>query len=132
MGAIAAGVAVLVWGANRVDPAMSIVIAALVLWSAWGLLRDSAHVLLEGAPAGIEPDEVERAVASEDAVEAVPHLHLWNLASDVPALSAHVLVKGEISLHEAEETGPHQIGARPPLRHRARHPRAGVPRVRNP
>lgn len=103
--AISAGVAVVVWNADWVDPAMSMVIAVLVLWSAWGLLRATAHVLLEGAPAGIDPAQVEASVAADVEVEAVHHLHLWNLASDVPALSAHVVVKGEVSLHDAQQTG---------------------------
>ncbi len=105
VGAIVAGVGVVVWGADWVDPAMSMVIAALVLWSAWGLLRATAHVLLEGAPSGIDPSEVEAAVGTDDAVEAVHHLHLWNLASDVPALSAHVVIRDEVSLHDAQATG---------------------------
>lgn len=106
VGAIAAGVGVIVWDADWVDPLMSLVIAALVLWSAWGLLRDTAHVLLEGAPKGIDPREVETLVARHADVEAVHHLHLWNLASNVPALSAHVVVKGDdVTLHEAQRTG---------------------------
>ena len=106
VGAIAAGIGVLLWDANWLDPAMSLLIAALVLWSAWGLLRDTAHVLLEGAPAGIDPREVETAVVGHHGVEAVHHLHLWNLASDVPALSAHVVLEGEdVTLHEAQQTG---------------------------
>ena len=103
--AVSAGVAVVVWGANWVDPFMSIVIAVLVLWSAWGLLRDTAHVLLEGTPRGMDPAGVEAAIAADDDVEAVHHLHLWNLASDVPALSAHVVLRGEVSLHEAQASG---------------------------
>lgn len=102
--AIAAGVGVLAWDANWLDPAISIAIAAMVLWSAWGLLRDTAHVLLEGAPAEIDPAEIEATVAADVEVDAVHHLHLWNLASDVPALSAHVVVKGEVSLHDAQQT----------------------------
>lgn len=105
LGAIAAGVGVVVWNADWVDPVASILIAVLVLSSAWGLLRDTANVLLEGAPAGIDPAEVESFVADDDDIEAVHHLHLWNLASDVPALSAHVVVKGDVSLHQAQATG---------------------------
>lgn len=103
--AIAAGVAVLVWDATWFDPAVSIVIAALVLWSAWGLLRDTTQVLLEGTPRGMHPDDVEAALAGCDDVEAVHHLHLWNLASDVPALSAHVVLRGEVTLHDAQQSG---------------------------
>ena len=103
--AITAGVGVLVWGADWVDPAASIVIAALVLWSAWGLLRDTAQVLLEGTPRGMDPASVEGALLAEPDVSAVHHLHLWNLASDVPALSAHVVLDGERSLHDAQASG---------------------------
>lgn len=103
--AIAAGVAVVAWGANWVDPLMSIVIAAMVLWSAWGLLRATAHVLLEGAPSGIDPADVEATLSADEEVEAIHHLHLWNLASDVPALSAHVVVRDEVTLHDAQQTG---------------------------
>jgi len=107
VGAIAAGLAVVRWGADWADPAVSLAIAALVLWSAWGLLRDTAHVLLEGTPEGIDPRSVEAALVGEETVETVHHLHLWNLASDVPALSAHVVLAGEVSLHEAQERGCH-------------------------
>jgi cobalt-zinc-cadmium efflux system protein len=103
--AIAAGVAVLAWDANAVDPLLSIVVAVLVLWSAWGLLRDAANVLLEGTPRGMDPASVEAALTARDEVEAVHHLHLWNLASDVPALSAHVVLRGEPDLHDAQVAG---------------------------
>ena len=105
LGAIAAGVAVLAWSAEWVDPVVSIAIAALVLWAAWGLLRDATHVLLEGTPRGTSPADVERALSADDNVETVHHLHLWNLASDTPALSAHVVLRGEVTLHEAQARG---------------------------
>jgi cobalt-zinc-cadmium efflux system protein len=105
LAAIAAGVAIVVWSAGWVDPAASIVIAALVLWSAWGLLRDTSNVLLEGVPRGMDPSAITAAILAEHDVSAVHHLHLWNLASDVPALSAHVVLEGERSLHDAQTTG---------------------------
>lgn len=105
LGTVLAGVAVLVWGANGADPVVSIVIAGLVLWSAWGLLRDTTHVLLEGTPRGLRPDEVEAAIADVAGVDAVHHLHVWDLASDTPALSAHLVLAGELSLHEAQAEG---------------------------
>jgi cobalt-zinc-cadmium efflux system protein len=103
--AVLAGLAVVVWDAPRADPIASIVIAVLILWSGWSLLRATVHVLLEGTPRGMDPREVEAAIAADPAVEGVHHLHTWNIASDVPALSAHVVIEGEVTLHEAQEHG---------------------------
>ena len=105
MGAIAAGVAVIVAGAAWVDPAASIAIAALVVWSAWKLLTEATHLLMEGTPPGLDAREVERFIASDDAVSDVHHLHVWNIASDMPALSAHVVIAGDPTLHEAQLEG---------------------------
>jgi cobalt-zinc-cadmium efflux system protein len=103
--AIIAGIAVLVWNADWVDPLVSILVALLVLWSCWGLLRDTTNVLLEGTPRGIDPDIVRASLADDGSVEAVHHVHLWSLASDEPALSAHVVLAGEVTLHQAQERG---------------------------
>jgi len=102
--AIATGVAVLVWDATWVDPFASLVVVGLVLWSVWGLLRDTTRVLMEGTPRGTDPLAVETALTAEPGVDGVHHLHLWNLASDVPALSAHVVLVGQPTLHEAQES----------------------------
>ncbi len=105
VGAITAGVAVVAFGADWVDPAVSIAIGLLIVWSAWRLLRDTVHVLLEGTPHALDPDEVERMLRAQPAVSSVHHLHLWNLASDTPAMSAHVVMAGQIDLHEAQARG---------------------------
>lgn len=103
--AIVAGLAIVLWRAEWVDPVASIGIAILVLIATWGLLRDTIGVLLEGAPKGIDPDEVEIVIADQDGVESVHHVHLWSLSSDQSALSAHVVLAGEVTLHEAQERG---------------------------
>jgi cobalt-zinc-cadmium efflux system protein len=105
IGAIVAGLAAWWWAADWVDPIASILIALLVAWSAWGLLRDTTNVLLEGSPRGIDPDSVREAIAADPAVDTVHHVHLWSLASDEPSLSAHVVLRGEITLHEAQQRG---------------------------
>jgi cobalt-zinc-cadmium efflux system protein len=102
VGAMAAGSAVFFFGMDRADAFVSIGIAILILWSAFHLMTETTHVLLEGAPRGIDTREVERAIAADHAVEEVHHLHVWNLASDTPALSAHVVVANEERLHEAQ------------------------------
>jgi cobalt-zinc-cadmium efflux system protein len=104
-GAMAAAIAVLVADANWADPLVSLGIAVLVLWSGFRLLADTVHVLLEGTPAGMDRAAVEATLLTADDVEAIHHLHLWSLASDVPALSAHVVIRGEVSLHDAQQRG---------------------------
>jgi cobalt-zinc-cadmium efflux system protein len=104
LGAMAAGGSILLFDNHRVDPAIAIAIALLVMWTASRLLRDSFHVLLEGTPPGVDPKEVEGALTDANGVRSVHHVHVWSLASDVPALSAHiVLAQEDASIHEAQE-----------------------------
>jgi len=105
LGAMVAGVAISAWNFHRADPAVSLGIALLVLLAAWRLLRDTIHVLLEGTPRGMEPQGVEAALAAEDGVDNIHHVHLWSLASDTPALSAHVVLSGSLTMHEAQLKG---------------------------
>jgi cobalt-zinc-cadmium efflux system protein len=102
---IAAGVGVLIWDVTWVDPVASFVVALLVLWATWSLLRETVHVLMEGVPKHMDVGEVEAALASQPGIQSVHHLHLWNLASDMPALSAHVVLADDETLHEAQERG---------------------------
>jgi cobalt-zinc-cadmium efflux system protein len=97
----AAGVAL--WGADRLDPIASLVIAVLVVAGAWRLVRDATRVLLEAVPAGLDVAAVRAALEHEPGVDAVHHLHLWTIGSAHPALSAHVVLGGEWSLHDAQE-----------------------------
>jgi cobalt-zinc-cadmium efflux system protein len=103
LGAIAAGIAIVVWNADRADPLISIGIGVLVVWAAWRLLRETVHVLVEGTPRGLDLEGVARFLTAQEGVDEVHHVHLWNLASDVPALSAHVLMDGDPSLCSAQQ-----------------------------
>ena len=90
-----AGAVVLAGGFDRADGIAALVVAALMLRSGFGLLRDSGRVLLEAAPKGLDPQEVGRALASQPHVVEVHDLHLWEVSSGFPTLSAHVLVRRE-------------------------------------
>ena len=105
VGVIVAAVAVITVGADWVDPVASVFIGSLVVITAYGLLRDTTHVLLEGAPDSIDPAEVERWLSAAPGVTSVHHLHLWNLTSETTALSAHVVLEGRPSLHQAQARG---------------------------
>jgi cobalt-zinc-cadmium efflux system protein len=105
IGVVIAGAVVLATGAEWVDPIVSILISILVLVAAWQLLRDSTRVLLEGVPKGLDVDAVEQSLVTADGVEAVHHLHVWSIGSETPALSAHVVLAGELTLHQAQTRG---------------------------
>ncbi|HVC86082.1 MAG TPA: cation diffusion facilitator family transporter [Gaiellaceae bacterium] len=89
--AIAGGV-ILATGWTRADGVAALVVAAVMTRSAVGLLRDSGRVLLEAAPPGLDVEEIGRALASHPHVESVHDLHVWEISSGFPSLSAHVLV----------------------------------------
>jgi len=92
LGVVLAAVLVLTVGWERADPAIAILIGALVLLSAWRVLRESVGVLLEGTPEGLDAEAVGRRMAAMDGVDEVHDLHIWTITSGFPALSAHVLV----------------------------------------
>jgi cobalt-zinc-cadmium efflux system protein len=102
IGVIVAGVGVAVFGAEWLDPVVSIGISLLVIVAAWHLLRDAGRVLLEAVPANLDVGAVRDAIAAAPGVEAVHHLHLWTMGSEQPALSAHVVLTGPLSLHAAQ------------------------------
>ena len=102
--AVAAGAAALA-SAYWVDPAASALVGVLVLWSAVALLRRTTHVLLEGAPSSVDRDELIAALEAEPEVAGVHHVHLWQLTSESVALSGHVVLDDEPTLHEAQRVG---------------------------
>lgn len=104
LGAMVAGFAVLVWNAAWVDPVASILIGFLALWSGWRLLGDTTRILLEGTPRGLDPETVAQALLADERVDDVHHLHLWNLASDTPAMTVHVLLRTDdrTTMHDAQ------------------------------
>ena len=104
-GALFAGIGIVVLDAQWPDPVVSILIVAVIAASAVGLVREATRVLLEGAPAGMDVATVEDAIATSPGVEAVHHVHLWSLGSETVALSAHVVLAGEPTLHEAQLGG---------------------------
>jgi cobalt-zinc-cadmium efflux system protein len=99
LAAAAAGAVILATGVDRADAIASLIVAALMLRSGWQLLRDAGRVLLEGAPAGIDPQAIGRALASEPGVVEVHDLHIWEVTSGFPALAAHVLVPSGDDCH---------------------------------
>ena len=94
-----AGAVILATGWVRADPLAALLVAALMLRAAWGLLRDSGRVLLDIAPAGLPVEEIGTAMASHPGVVQVHDLHVWEVTTEFPTLSAHVLVEPGADCH---------------------------------
>jgi cobalt-zinc-cadmium efflux system protein len=98
--ALAAGV-ILLSGFDRADPIASLLVAGLMLRSSYRLLKASGRVFLEAAPEDLDPNAIGRAMLAEPGVVEVHDLHVWEVTSGFPALSAHVLVGRESDCHAA-------------------------------
>ncbi|HVS66440.1 MAG TPA: cation diffusion facilitator family transporter [Thermoanaerobaculia bacterium] len=92
--AIIAGAAIWAFGWNLADAIASILIAILVTWSAWSLLRETVNVLMEGTPRHIDAQEVESALVAVDGVVGIHDLHIWTITSGFESLSVHARVRG--------------------------------------
>jgi cobalt-zinc-cadmium efflux system protein len=95
-----AAIVVLATGFDRADPIASLLIAGLMLRAAYGLLVASGRVFMEAAPAGLDPERIGRELAAQPGVVEVHDLHVWEVTSGFPALSAHVVVGAGMDCHE--------------------------------
>ena len=89
---IAGGVAIAFTGQRWIDPALSIGIGVMILWSSIGIIRESLNILLEGTPSGMELERIESAIRNIPGVNDVHDLHVWSIGSDTHSLSCHVSI----------------------------------------
>jgi cobalt-zinc-cadmium efflux system protein len=117
VGTAIAGALVLTTGWNRFDPIAGLLVAALMLRSAWSLLRDSGRIFMEASPDGLDPQAVARELAADADVAEVHDLHVWTVTSGFPALAAHVLVSPDADCHAARRRLQHVLEERFHLHH---------------
>ena len=116
VGVVIAGVIVAFTGASIADPLVSILIGLLILWSSWGILKESVNVLLEGIPEGMEMEKVESTISGVHGVLAVHDLHVWTVGSGMICCSCHITVEeqsvrsGENVLREVTKKLEHDFG----------------------
>jgi|SRR5579872_665406 len=102
VGILVGALAIRFTGAQWLDPAIGLVIAALVLWSTNGLLREAGNILLEGLPKGIQLESVARSILSINGVQEVHDIHIWTIGTDLRALSCHVRIP-DMHMDESEK-----------------------------
>ncbi len=98
---IAGAVAIRMTGAHWIDPLLGLAIGLLVLWSSFGILRESSHILLEGRPPELQVEDVARAILAVEGVQEVHDVHLWSLGGGHHALSLHARIP-DMHLDECE------------------------------
>ncbi|MCU1253584.1 MAG: cation diffusion facilitator family transporter [Edaphobacter sp.] len=89
---IVGGAAILFSGMTWIDPILSILIAAMILWSSVGIIRETLNILLEGTPRSLQLGEVRKAMAAVEGVLDVHDLHVWSLGSQTHALASHITI----------------------------------------
>ena len=89
---IIGGAAILLTHITWIDPALSLAIAALILWSSYGIVKETLNILLEGTPRGLSLTEIRTRLEEVDGVEDVHDLHVWSLGSQTHALASHILI----------------------------------------
>jgi cobalt-zinc-cadmium efflux system protein len=95
-----AGAVILTTGFGEADGLAALFVAALMVRAGWGLMRDSGRILLEGSPRGIDPGAVAETLAAQRDVIEVHDLHVWEVTSGFPALTAHVLLEPDTDCHQ--------------------------------
>jgi cobalt-zinc-cadmium efflux system protein len=99
IGAVAAGVAIRFTGLYWLDPVVSFLIGGLILWNAWGIVRETVNILLEGTPRDVDMDQMVRDMERVHGVHGVHDLHVWSITRSLRALSAHI-VTDDISIRD--------------------------------
>jgi cobalt-zinc-cadmium efflux system protein len=112
LGVVVAALIIMMTGWLWLDPAISLVIAAVVFWSGWGLARDSVNLALDGVPRGIELAKVRDYLAGLEGVADVHDLHIWAMSTNETALTAHLVRPGgtdDAFLHHVCEELSHRF-----------------------
>ncbi|WP_409344381.1 cation diffusion facilitator family transporter [Paenibacillus sp. MBLB4367] len=109
VGAIAAGLVMMLTGWYAADPIISVIVALLILKGAWGVLSSSVHVLMEGTPANVDHDQVKQSLMQLPGVRDVHDLHIWTITSGLVAMTCHLLVDDEADSQEVLHQALHLL-----------------------
>ncbi|WP_195575598.1 cation diffusion facilitator family transporter [Paenibacillus sp. 1001270B_150601_E10] len=93
VGAIIAGLLMLLFGWYIADPIISVVVALLILKSAWGVLQQSTHILMEGTPVGMNQADIQKSLRAIAGVVDVHDLHIWSITSNMDSFSCHIVIE---------------------------------------
>ncbi|GGJ00639.1 cadmium, cobalt and zinc/H(+)-K(+) antiporter [Alicyclobacillus cellulosilyticus] len=102
-GVIAGGIVMACTGWMWVDPLLTVLIALLIAFGAWRIIKQTVSILMEGTPHGIEVDQVVRTIRSVAGIRDVHDVHIWSITSGRNALSCHIVIDGDKTIRESQE-----------------------------
>lgn len=103
VGVVISGLVIARTGWYIIDPVVGLLIAVIIVCSTWGLLRDSLRLSLDGVPAGMKTEEVEKRIGSVSGVTDVHHLHIWPISTTETALTAHILIDNPLMMEPIKQ-----------------------------
>lgn len=103
VGVIVSGAVIKFTGWNIIDPVIGLVIAAIILYSTWDILKDSIRLALDGTPEQFDVDDICRRMESVDGVEEVHHIHIWAISTTEYAITSHIVVRDISRMHEIKD-----------------------------
>lgn len=109
IGAIIAGLFMLLFDWYIADPIISVVVALMILKSAWGVVKHSIHILMEGTPHRIDPEKVKAELLAIEGVMDVHDLHIWTITSGRDSLSCHIVVNEEVNCQKVLQQAINQL-----------------------
>jgi cobalt-zinc-cadmium efflux system protein len=117
IGTLVAAALIAIFGWRLADPLVSIFIGAIIVISSARLVLDSVHVLMEGAPAHLDPEEIGRSLRALSGVAGVHDLHLWSLGGSAPLLTAHLVVDLTVKAHDVLRAATAELASRYGIEH---------------
>lgn len=117
VGAIIAGILMSLFSWYSADPIISVIVALLILKSAWGIIKSTVHILMEGTPANVNADQVEATLLRIPGVKEVHDLHIWTITSGLDALSCHLVVEDSVDCQMVLQEAIGQIAAEFQIEH---------------
>lgn len=109
VGAIVAGLLMILFSWYIADPIISVIVALLILKSAWGIITSTVHILMEGTPPSIDPAQVTSVLLGIEGVQEVHDLHIWTITSGLDSLSCHIVIRDGADGQLVLQTAIHEI-----------------------
>lgn len=110
-GVVVSGIIIMLTGWWIIDPLIGLVVAAVIIYSTWGLLRSSLRLSLDGVPSNVDYNEVTRAIMSEKDVRSVHHMHIWAISTTETAMTAHIVISQAGRMSDVKEHLKHVLGS---------------------